>query len=134
MHLVLMMMHRSLRSDGSCTGYGGLESDRTVLFCAWSGEEYGLYGSEAYAQWCQDEGINILGYFNIDMCGYLHPGDPIKTDIIAPASAQPLVHFYTHVCAMYLPDFIVGPAALPVETAIIFLNNARIHGNFSFRG
>ena len=54
------------------------ESDRTILFCAWSGEEYGLYGSEAYAQWCQDEGINILGYFNIDMCGYLNPGDPIS--------------------------------------------------------
>ena len=25
----------------------GFDTDRTVLFCAWSGEEYGLYGSEA---------------------------------------------------------------------------------------
>jgi len=88
------------------------ETDRTVLFCAWSGEEYGLYGSEAYAEWCENQGINILGYFNIDMCGYLHPGNQIKTDIIAPASAQPLEDFYTDVCAMYLPDFIVGSGNL----------------------
>jgi len=88
------------------------ETDRTVVFCAFSGEEYGLYGSEAYAAWCENQGLNILGYFNIDMCGYLHPGDPIHTDIIAPASAQPLEDFYTDVCAMYLPDFIVGPGSL----------------------
>lgn len=88
------------------------ETDRTVLFCAWSGEEYGLYGSEAYATWCENQGLNILGYFNIDMCGYLNPGDPIHTDIIAPLSAQPLAQFYTDVCAAYLPDFIVGPGSL----------------------
>jgi hypothetical protein len=88
------------------------ETDRTVIFCAFSGEEYGLYGSEAYAAWCENQGLNILGYFNIDMCGYLNPGDPIHTDIIAPASAQPLEDFYTDVCAMYLPDFIVGPGNL----------------------
>ncbi len=88
------------------------ETDRTVIFCAWSGEEYGLYGSEAYAEWAAGEGLNILGYFNIDMCGYRHPGNPILTDIIAPSSAQPLVEFYMNVCALYLPDFIVGMGSL----------------------
>jgi len=88
------------------------ETDRTVIFCAWSGEEYGLYGSEAYAEWAAGEGLNILGYFNIDMCGYRHPGNPILTDIIAPSSAQPLADFYMDVCALYLPDFIVGMGSL----------------------
>jgi len=88
------------------------ETDRTVIFCAWSGEEYGLYGSEAYAEWAAGEGLNILGYFNIDMCGYRHPGDPIHTDIIAPSSAQPLVNFYVDVCALYLPDFIIEMGSL----------------------
>jgi leucyl aminopeptidase len=86
--------------------------DRTILFCAWSGEEYGLYGSEAYASWAASEGMNILGYFNIDMCGYRHPGDEIHTDMIAPAFAQPLVEFYTDVCALYLPDFIIDAGNL----------------------
>lgn len=88
------------------------EFDRSIIFCTFSGEEYGLYGSAAYAEWCADENMNILGYFNIDMCGYLQPGGQIHTDIIAPSSAQPLVDFYTDVCAMYLPDFIVNEGYL----------------------
>jgi hypothetical protein len=86
--------------------------DRTIIFCAFSGEEYGLYGSAAYATWCDNNDLNILGYLNMDMIGYLRPGDPIHTDIIAPASAQPLVDFYTSVVNLYLPDFIIEPGML----------------------
>jgi hypothetical protein len=86
--------------------------DRTIIFCAFSGEEYGLYGSAAYASWAANQGMNILGYFNIDMCGYRHPGNPILTHMIAPAFAQPLVQFYTDVCALYLPSFLVQPGTL----------------------
>ncbi len=86
--------------------------DRTIIFCAFSGEEYGLYGSEAYAAWCDAQNMNILGYMNMDMIGYLTPGDPVHTDIIAPASAQSLVDFYTGVVNLYLPAFITGPGAL----------------------
>ena len=86
--------------------------DRTIIFCAFSGEEYGLYGSEAYASWCQSQGMNILGYMNMDMIGYLQPGDPIHTDMIAPSSAQWLVDFYTYVVNLYLPSFTIAPGAL----------------------
>lgn len=86
--------------------------DRTIVFCTFSGEEYGLYGSEAYASRCSEEGMNIQGYFNLDMIGYLQSGSPIHTDLIYPSSAQELADFYTDVCATYLPDFIVGPGAL----------------------
>lgn len=109
------------------------ETDRTVIFCAWSGEEYGLYGSEAWAEWAADEGLNILGYFNIDMCGYRHPGDDIHTDMIAPASAQPLVDFYTDVCALYLPEFIVEPGNLTGgDSDHTSFNNAGFMGIFPF--
>ena len=86
--------------------------DRTIIFIAFSGEEYGLYGSAAYATLAQSQGKNILGYFNTDMCGYLNPGDPIHTDMIAPASAAPLVQFYKDVVALYLPDFTVDDGQL----------------------
>lgn len=109
------------------------ETDRTVLFCAWSGEEYGLYGSEAWAEWAADEGLNILGYFNIDMCGYRHPGDEIHTDVIAPASAQPLVDFYTDVCSVYLPDFIIEAGSLTGgDSDHTSFNNAGYMGIFPF--
>lgn len=86
--------------------------DRTIVFCTFSGEEYGLYGSDAYASRCADQNMNIMGYFNLDMIGYLQNGSPIHTDVIYPASAQELYDFYFDVCATYLPDFPVEPGSL----------------------
>jgi hypothetical protein len=88
------------------------EFQRTIIFCAFSAEEYGLYGSEAYAKRCEQQGMEILGYFNMDMIGYQKPGTYIHTDIIAPPMAQPLVDFYTDVSAIYLPDFIIEEGIL----------------------
>ena len=85
---------------------------RTIILCTWSGEEYGLYGSAAWASWAAGENMDILGYFNIDMSGYLQPGSYIHTDVIAPSSAQELVGFYTDVASIYLPGFPVEPGAL----------------------
>lgn len=88
------------------------EFDRTLIFCAFSGEEYGLYGSAAYAARCAQEGMNIHGYLNMDMIGYLQPGSYIHTDMIYPASAQPLADYYEMVCGVYLPDFVVEQGTL----------------------
>lgn len=86
--------------------------DRSIVFCAFSGEEVGLLGSEYYASQAQSQGMNILGYFNFDMIGYRHGLDPIHTDMIAPPSALELVNFYKDVVAIYLPDFDVYNAQL----------------------
>jgi hypothetical protein len=86
------------------------EFERSIVFCAFSGEEYGLYGSEAYASRAESEGMNILGYINLDMIGYNEPGELIHTDMIAPQSAQELSDFYKAVSAIYLPDFIIYDA------------------------
>lgn len=87
--------------------------DRTIIFCAFSGEEYGLYGSAAYASRAANQGMNILGYYNLDMIGYLKPGNiALKTSVIYPSFAQPLAAFYTEVCSTYLPQFIVEPGFL----------------------
>jgi hypothetical protein len=102
-------------ADDNATGTAGIleaarimsqySFDRTIIFACWSGEEYGLYGSDAWATEAAQAGMDILGYFNIDMAGYLEPGDEIHTDMIAPSSAEELVQFYIDVCAVYLPDF-----------------------------
>jgi hypothetical protein len=109
-------------ADDNATGTAGVleaasimsqyQFDRTIIFACWSGEEYGLYGSEAWATNAANLGMNILGYFNIDMAGYLLPGSPVHTDIIAPTSASELVAFYTDVCSIYLPDFPITQATL----------------------
>ena len=84
--------------------------ERSIVFCTFSAEEMGLIGSEYYASHAAALGKDILGYFNFDMIGYLNPGDPIHTDMIAPPSAAELENFYRDVAAIYLPDFGVEEA------------------------
>lgn len=109
------------------------EFDRTIIFCNFSGEEYGLYGSGAYADRCAQQGMNILGYFNMDMIGYLEPGSYIHTDLIYPQSAQELATFYTDVTAVYMPDFPIEPGALVGgDSDHTSFNNAGFMGIFPF--
>ncbi|TVQ13599.1 MAG: M28 family peptidase [Bacteroidetes bacterium] len=86
--------------------------ERTIVFCAFSGEEYGLYGSAAYAGRSAQRGKDILGYFNMDMIGYLKPGNTtMVTSLIYPETAQELADFYTQIVSVYLPDFQIIPAS-----------------------
>ncbi|MDA3814379.1 MAG: M28 family peptidase [Candidatus Cloacimonetes bacterium] len=109
-------------ADDNATGTAGIleiarilsqyEFNRTIIFCTFSGEEYGLHGSEEYASIADDTDMDILGYFNIDMAGYLYSGDIIHTDMIAPPFSTPLAEFYEQVCAVYLPDFLIESGEL----------------------
>jgi hypothetical protein len=107
------------------------EFERSIVFCAFSGEEYGLYGSEAYASRAEQQGMNILGYINLDMIGYSGPGELIHTDMIAPPSAEELSDFYKAVSAIYIPDFIVLDAVtIPGGSDHISFNNHGYMGIF----
>lgn len=79
--------------------------DRTIIYCAFSGEEYGLYGSKYFANDFKTNDKDIIGYVNLDMIGYRHPGDPLHTSLIYPAGAQELADYYTDICSTYLPNF-----------------------------
>jgi hypothetical protein len=48
-----------------------------VYFAAFSGEEQGFWGSTAYAQYIQDNNINLRKVINIDMIGYAPNGNSI---------------------------------------------------------
>ena len=83
------------------------EFEYSIIYCAYGCEEMGLYGSEAYASRCQQEGMEILGYFNNDMNGYLW-GDQIHIHCIYPNSVAPIGDYYINVGNVYFPD-------MPVE-------------------
>ena len=80
------------------------EFEYSIIYCAYGCEEMGLYGSEAYASRCQQQGMDILGYFNNDMNGYLNPGDPIHIDCIYPNSVAPIGTYYMNVGSVYFPE------------------------------
>lgn len=83
------------------------EFEYSIIYCAYGCEEMGLYGSEAYASRCQQEGMEIIGYFNNDMNGYLW-GDVIHIHCIYPNSVAPIGNYYMNVGNIYFPD-------MPVE-------------------
>ena len=88
--------------------------ERSIIYCNFTAEEFGLFGSAAYATRCKQENKNILGYFNIDMSGYLKPGTDIHIHLIYPTSAAPLANYYTNVANIYFPEIPIAHfAALP---------------------
>ena len=80
------------------------EFERSIIYCNFSAEEVGLIGSYAYATRCNQQGMNILGYFNIDMSGYLKPGTQMHIDLIHPTSAATLANYYTNIANIYFPE------------------------------
>jgi len=77
---------------------------RSIIYCAFSAEEYGLFGSSYYAQKCANEKMNIVGYFNLDMIGFLREGTDIHIDYIYPKYAQPLADYSVQICNVYFPE------------------------------
>ena len=80
------------------------EFEYSIVYCAFGTEELGLYGSEAYAARCQQQGMDIIGYFNNDMNGYLREGDPIHIDCIYPNTVEPIGEFYRTIGGVYYPE------------------------------
>jgi hypothetical protein len=79
------------------------EFEYSIIYCAYGCEEMGLYGSEAYASRCQQQGMDIIGYFNNDMNGYLY-GDTIHIDCIYPNSVAQIGDYYMNVANTYFPE------------------------------
>ena len=79
------------------------EFEYSIIYCAYGCEEMGLYGSEAYASRCQEQDMDILGYFNNDMNGYLY-GDQIHIDCIYPNAVEPIGAYYRNVGSVYYPE------------------------------
>jgi len=123
-------------ADDNATGVAGiLEAARilsqhtfarSIIYCSFSAEELGLVGSGYYAQKCASEGMNILGYFNIDMSGYLAASSDIHIHMIFPDAALPLANYYMNVCEVYLPT-------VPVERRNFTAGNSD-HTSFNNNG
>ena len=78
--------------------------ERSIIYCAFGAEEIGLVGSAAYAEYCAEMGMNVVGYFNNDMNGYLNPGDEIHIDLIYPNSVEPIGEYYMNLANVYFPE------------------------------
>ena len=110
-------------ADDNATGCAGiLETakilsrctfDRSILYCTWSAEECGLIGSYAFAKDCADQRMDIVGYFNMDMNGYLEEGSDIHVNLMYTTQDSTFADFFYGFCHAYYPEMPIRQNWLP---------------------
>jgi len=105
---------RSPGADDNATGVAGIwetarllskhSFDRSIIYCNWNAEEIGLKGSAAYAKECNEARMDIVGYFNMDMNGYLEEGSDIHVHLVYVNRDSLLANFFYNFCDIYYPD------------------------------
>lgn len=86
--------------------------ERTIVYANWNAEEIGLCGSNEYAKKCEYDSVDIVAYFNLDMTGYLNPGDDIHIHLLYATCDTLLGDFVKQVSKTYLPDVSIHQAWL----------------------
>lgn len=76
----------------------------STIFIAFSGEEQGLVGSDAWAADAAAAGMDIVGMLNLDMLCYRASGDAEDLDIISNTSSTPLADLAYATIATYVPE------------------------------
>lgn len=114
---------RAPGADDNATGVAGIwetarllsryKFDRTIIYANWNAEEIGLIGSEAYAKECAEKRMAIVGYFNMDMNGYLEEGSNIHIHVVYVDQDSLLANMFYDVCHTYFPDIPVRQNWMP---------------------
>lgn len=127
---------------------GGNKPDRTILFCFWAGEEYGLIGSKYWVEQNKDKLPRISNYFNRD------GGPTAASGLVVPPGWYDDIARCTESLANYDPRIpftleksTSGPQPLPTKAGgsdhayfqmngvpvIAFRNTDLLGYNFSYR-
>lgn len=75
--------------------------ERSIMYCGWAAEEANLQGSAAYAKECADNLVDIVGYFNLDMIGYLREGDDMQMRLIYVNRDSTFANYIYDFCKVY---------------------------------
>ncbi|MBN1810205.1 MAG: M28 family peptidase [Anaerolineae bacterium] len=90
----------------------------TVRFVLFTGEEYGLLGSDAYAADCSARGEDIRGVINLDMIGY-NTGEPVyevfarSGGAMGAAESRQLAAIFAEVASLY--DLALIPQEIVID-------------------
>ena len=78
--------------------------ERSIIYCGWAAEEAYLRGSAAYAHDCAERMVDIVGYFNLDMIGYLEEGQELRVDLVYVERDTVIGNYVFNFCDVYYPD------------------------------
>lgn len=109
-------------ADDNASGVAGIletarilknyEFERTIIYASWNAEEVGLSGSNEYAKQCEKDSIDIVAYFNLDMTGYVNPGNDIVINLLYKNCDSLLANFVKQISHTYFPDISIYQAWL----------------------
>jgi leucyl aminopeptidase len=113
---------RSPGADDNASGVAGIIEtarilshytfDRSIIYANWCAEECGLLGSAAYAAECAEQGMDIVGYFNLDMTGYLKEGSDIHIHLMYTTQDSTIANFVYNFSHIYFPEMPIRQAWL----------------------
>lgn len=86
--------------------------DYTIRYCPWSGEEFGLLGSEAYAAALDAADADIVGMVQLDMIAYRANGDTLSVDFVLNDTTPSLNQFSQDAYAAYVPTLDINESTL----------------------
>ena len=87
--------------------------DRSIVYCSWAAEEVGLKGSEAFAKDCAARLVDIVGYFNLDMIGYLEEGSDIHVHLLYTPQDSTIANYVYNLSHVYFPEMPIHQNWLP---------------------
>ena len=86
--------------------------DRTIIYANWGAEEIGLVGSAAYAHDMAEQRMDIVGYFNLDMTGYLEEGSDIHVHLMFTTRDSLIGRYVFNFSHVYYPEMPIRQAWL----------------------
>ena len=114
---------RSPGADDNASGVAGIletarllsnySFDRSIIYANWSAEEIGLVGSAAYAKDMAELDMDFVGYFNLDMTGYLDENEQMRVHLVYVNRDSLLANFYYNIGRIYYPDLPISQNWMP---------------------
>ena len=105
---------RSPGADDNASGVAGIwetarvlsrcRFERSIIYCLFCAEECGLQGSAAFAKDCAEQRMDIVGYFNMDMNGYLAEGNDIHVNLIYTTQDSTFADYFYRFSRTYFPE------------------------------
>ncbi|OCF38330.1 aminopeptidase [Kwoniella heveanensis CBS 569] len=92
-------------------GTQGVKFDKSVTLAFFAGEEQGLLGSHAYAEYLHGTNATVLLQIQADMLAYHVPGEPLQLGLPESIHLPEASYLLGNLSQLYSPELLIGKTA-----------------------
>ncbi|WVR07067.1 hypothetical protein IAU60_004106 [Kwoniella sp. DSM 27419] len=100
-----------LLSVAHAIGTQGVQFEKPVTLAFFAGEEQGLLGSHAYAEYLHSANASVLLQVQADMLAYHAPGEPLQLGLPESIHLPEATYLLGNLSHLYSPELVVGRTA-----------------------